>query len=180
MARRRRYPAPALIWLTIVLLASVTFYQTYDWYRAKTDRTDAAYYLYQVSLFDLQMLAGTLAEAGKLTDTSQLDALREAAYSAQYSHERLARIYAKENMAALDSYKELLQFVLGLQLGGPQAIKPETAKTMRDLSGLYREMSADYAKLLSARHEIISSENAKLVKIDGDIVKLLRQKQLGE
>lgn len=165
------------LWLLAGLVIGVTILQLSGGEgQGRQDHEDAARLLYQVSQFQLELLASAAAEAGQAKDTDQLNALKQAAYSANFTHERLAMAKGNE-LSELGSMQQLLQYVVRLQMTGKRALKPEEAETLKAVGELYRAMSDEYAKLMSSGGGVISSQNDKLKKADKTIVEQLRDMQ---
>lgn len=142
-------------------------------------KQDASYLLYQVSLYQMQLLSVSIGEVSKLKDTGQLNALKQAAYSAQYTHERLALAMGKNNLKELQSLQQLLQYILGLQMTGTRGIKADEMKTLQEAGAGLKNITENYGKLLNSAHQVLPSQNEKLEKVDKALVEALKKKQLG-
>jgi hypothetical protein len=168
-------------WIMVLILAVMLgwpAYQVYDWYGSHSGKHQAAFLLYQVALFQMELLNRYIGEAGKAADTSQLQGLKQAAYSAGYTHERLVLAYGQGRLAQLQGVPLLLQYLLRLEIGGDRSLRAEESQTLQELGKLFKGFYADYAKLLDSDKNIASSQNAKLAKSDAAMAALLRKKQL--
>jgi len=163
-------------YLLVGLLAIGTLWQLLTWTGSKEEKGDAVRLLYQVSLFQMEWLGSYMNDAGGVKSTDQLDSLKQAAYSAGYTHERLTLAVGGGRLAKLSSVDELLQYILRLQIGGARPLKPEEAETLQQASKTYRKLFEDYGKLLTAGGELIESQSTKVSKADKEIAELLRKK----
>ncbi|WJH32510.1 hypothetical protein N6H14_19345 [Paenibacillus sp. CC-CFT747] len=169
-------------WLIIVVLAVLVgwpVYQLADWYKNVTSRHDASYSLFEVSLFQMELLNSTLREAATAQDTGQLDTLKLAAYSAQFTHERLAAAMEEEGLADLASLPQLQQVLLRLQIGGRRTLKPEETQLIGEAAELFQRLYEEYGGLMGPNHRLIPSKNDKVRKFDKELQELLRKKPLG-
>jgi hypothetical protein len=164
------------VWLFAGLVIGATLLQLSGGKKGEQGHENAAHLLYQVSQFQMELLANAVSEAEKAKDTGQLDALKQAAYSANFTHERLVMAEG-EQLSELASMQQVLQYIVRLQIAGKRALKPEEAETLQAVGKLYQTMSEDYAKLMSSGGGVISSQNDKLKKTDKMIVEQLRDMQ---
>jgi hypothetical protein len=150
----------------------------YDWAHAHGNTEEPIHLLYQVSLFQMELLNSYLNETGKITSTQELDSIKQSLYSAGYTHERLALAVGKDELSPITSINQLMQVVMRLQIGGERPLKTEEIKTLQEASKQFKELYASYEKLISSGGKIVSSQNEKLKKQDADLSELLRKKLL--
>ncbi len=168
-------------WLTMIALAAVIgwpTYQLYDWISAKRETRDAAQLLYQVALFQIELLNSSLQSAAGATNTEQLNALKQAVYSAEYAHERLVLAFGEDRLTALSSMAEMMQWIMRLQLGGSREIRPEETGALKETGVSFKALYDTYASLMSSGGEVIPSKNDDLIRIDRELTGLLRGKRL--
>lgn len=140
---------------------------------------DAEKMLYQVSLFQLELLNNALHEASiSAWSTEQLNTLKQAAYAANYTHERYRQAIGPSKLTSLESLKELIQFVLRLQIGGYRELKELDREAIREVSEAYRELYESYAHLLSRNGSMNSSQNNELSRIDHETYEYLQKVML--
>ncbi|UUZ84384.1 hypothetical protein LJK88_12185 [Paenibacillus sp. P26] len=143
---------------------------------APVERADKL--LYQVSLFQMELLGSYLQTGNKSQNTDALNALRQAVYSAQYTHEHLVMAYGESKLAKLESLPSLMQYILRLQVGGARRLKPEEAAVLGDVNRQFADLYDAYGKLLSSGGDIVESQNIRLEKADKSITDLLKKKLL--
>jgi hypothetical protein len=168
-------------WIIVLIVAVMLgwpAYQLYGLYNSHSGKHQAGYLLYQVAFFQMELLNHYMGEAGKAAETSQLEGLKQAAYSAAYTHERLVLAYGKGRLAELQSVPLLLQYLLRLEIGGQRPLRPEESQTLQELGKMFKAFYADYAKLLDSDKNVTASQNGKLAKTDLAMAVLLRKKQL--
>jgi hypothetical protein len=176
MAGRRGSKSILIVFMAVMV--GWPAYQLYDGYKIHTERHEAVYLLYQVALFQMEMLNRYLDEVGQNADSGGLDGLKQAAYSAAYTHERLVLASGKEHLTELQSLPGLLQFILRLEIGGKRPLGADESLAIRDLNKLFKNFYAEYAKLFSSDKNFIPSQNEKLAKTDRAMADLLRKKRL--
>jgi len=142
----RRGPK-ALLWSVIIGLALVTLVQ---WVAAsrggEEPKADARRMLFEASLFQVELLAGHAAEAASAGSTGELDGLKQAAYSVEYTHARFADTVGGE-MPELRSVGVLLELLVRLQIGGERKLKPEEAELLASTAPYFSELHDAYALL---------------------------------
>lgn len=167
-----------VVWLVLALLI-VWPISRISGYLSQHDKSyDASLMLYQVALFQVELLASSLSEAARALQTKELDSLRLSAYSAAYTHERLVLAVGESRLTPLHSLDQLVQFVLRLQIAGERALKPEEKETIAKAAQTFKEMFESYGKLISASGKLVSSQNDKLAKLDRDMAELLKKGML--
>ncbi|GIP31342.1 hypothetical protein [Paenibacillus sp. J2TS4] len=175
----RLKPARLFGMLLVIFLLIWPIYQIYGMLQPSRTKHDATFLLYQVSLFQLELLSNLLGEAEKAAHTGQLNALRQAAYSVNYTHERLVLAVGEDRLSELSSIPQLLQYIMRLQLGGERQLKTEERDTLTEIRNGYKSIYDDYTKLMAASGTtVIASQNEKVVKIDQELTDMLRKKLL--
>jgi hypothetical protein len=139
----RRMQAGKLTVYGLVLMLSIwPIFQAIDLFQSKGSDTNPTHLLYQVSLFQMELLSSYLQQTREITDSAQLDALKQSLYSANYTHERLALAVGSDHLAALSSMNQLMQYVLRLQVGGHRVLKADEKQTLLDAAVQFHEMGA--------------------------------------
>lgn len=174
---RRNIGRTLTVYAIMALLLAWPILQIYDWYGTKREKGDAVQLLYQVSLFQMELLNGYLNEAGKAQDTEQLNGLKQAAYSANYTHERLTIALGRDGLDKLESVNELLQWIVRLQIGGTRGLKPEEVQLLQESAKLFKPLYENYGKLMTDSG-YVPSQGEKLAKDDSALAELIRKKQL--
>jgi hypothetical protein len=153
-------------------------YQLHDVFTSDVEKQDASKMLYQVSLFQLEMLNSYLNEAVNVQHTEQLHALKQAAYSANFTHERYVLAVGSDKLIHLDSISAIMQYVLRMQIGGQREVKETERKTLEKASRAFKDVYHTYEVLLSSSGQIIKGKNNELKKIDREIFDYLGEKLL--
>jgi hypothetical protein len=175
---RRRQAGKLGIYTLVLVLLIWPVLQVYDLFHSTSENTDATHLLYQVSLFQMELLTSYMQQTGTLADTAGLDALKQSLYSANYCHERLSLAVGSNHLALLSSMNQLMQYVLRLQVGGTRPLKTEEKQLFQDAALQFQDIYAIYEKLMSSSGTIIASEHGKLVKKDQFLSDMIRKKLL--
>ncbi|MCZ8513323.1 S-adenosylmethionine decarboxylase [Paenibacillus filicis] len=134
--------------------------------------------LYQVSLFQMELLGSYLQTGTKSQTTDGLNALRQAVYSAQFAHDHLILAYGEARLTKLDSLSDLMQYILRLQVGGGRQLRADESQALNDVNNQFAVLYDAYSKLLSSGGDIVSSQNSRLQEADKSISLLLKRKLL--
>jgi hypothetical protein len=167
-----------MVYLLLGLLLLWPLQQLLSWAQSDDDGHEPIQLLYQVSLFQMELLNSYLNEASKSKETGELDLLKQSLYSSGYTHERLVLAVGKENLTELKSISQLMQIVLRLEIGGDRPLKAAEVQILQDAALQFKGIHASYEKLMSSRGSIISSQNEKIRKQDEELNHLIRKKLL--
>lgn len=176
MRRRRTGRSGLLAALVLIVLTVWTAARVYEWAGSNAREPKAVLYLLQVSAFQQQMLAGELQEAGGLQETGQLEALKRAVYSAQYSHERLLR--AADDAAAppaMGMYRELISCLTGLELSGRRPLTEAEKAMLTGAAEPVKALAGAYAAMLGEDREWNRKETEDLKRRDAELVEYLER-----
>jgi hypothetical protein len=169
-------------WLMAALAVFAVGWPLAQWVSAVQDRNDPyepVYLLYQVSLFQLELLHNQLEQAAHAGRTEGLDLLRMTAYSVHYTHERL-RLAAspRGELVPLASVEEMLQYILRLQVGGSRELNAGETGVFAEASGRFRSLYEAYQTLIGSKGRVIASQNRELERHDRELYELFHQKLL--
>ncbi|MDR6554016.1 hypothetical protein [Paenibacillus qinlingensis] len=140
---------------------------------------DATHLLFQVSLFQIEIVKSSLEEASLSKSTKELDPVKQALYSAEYTHERLILAAGgSEELGSLNVMTQLSQYIQRLQLGGVRALKPDETLTLKEIHKQFSDLYEIYEKMMASNGDIISSQNEELTKLDREMTAFLRKKGL--
>jgi hypothetical protein len=139
---------------------------------------DAVRLLYQVSELHMELLASQLQTAGAAKSAAELEPLKQALYTATFTHDRFVQAVGESNLPQLRSLTELSQLMLRLQLGGTRAIKPQEAKLLQEAAAAFARMVDSYSKLLSSGDSIVSSQSRSLREADDKLEELLQSQAM--
>ncbi|MFE5320176.1 S-adenosylmethionine decarboxylase [Paenibacillus sp. NPDC056579] len=167
-----------IIYVIVAFLIIWPLYQIIGMVRGHSETEDAGKLLYQVSLFQMELLSSSLHDVDKAKDTNSLNPLRQAVYTASFTHEHLVQAYGAKKLRPLEGLSQLMQYLLRLQIGGQRALKGEEVQTLTESRRLFEEIYDAYGKLMSSGGSMVSSQNNRLVKADKEMVELLRKKLL--
>jgi hypothetical protein len=162
----------------VVLLVGWPVYHIYAMLLGHSQKQDAGRLLYQVSLFQMELLGSFLHDMDKLHDTDGLNPLRQAVYTANFAHEHLVLAYGDKEVTPLYGLSQLMQYVVRLQIGGQRPLKADEVQTLSEVQKQYADLYEAYGQLMSPQNSIVGSQNDKLVKSDKLITELLRKKLL--
>lgn len=173
---KKRWIGRMLPGAVIALLLAAFASQTVHWLRGDAaGGGDARTLLYQVSEFHIELLGSLLHEAEKAKTSGELEPLKQALYTATYTHERFAISVGTERLAPLESLNELMQLMTRMQLGGSRPLKADEAKTLQEASTIFDGLQESYGKLLSSGGSVLSSQNGKIAEADRKLVQLLKK-----
>lgn len=173
---RKKITGPMVKLILIILLCLWPLSQLFHFFQGKANEKDAGYLLYQVSLFQMELLNSYLQDPGRIEQTTQLDPLKQALYSATYSHERLVAAFGEKHIPSLRSLSELMQAILRMQIGGQRTLKKEETGALQEAAKLYGVIYENYQKLVSSSGSPISSNGKALAEADDQLAKLLEKK----
>ncbi|NEW04471.1 hypothetical protein GK047_00340 [Paenibacillus sp. SYP-B3998] len=140
---------------------------------------DATHLLFQVSLFQMELLNSYLEEARKMKDTAELNAIKQALYSAAYTHERLVlAVGGNEHLNSMSSLTQLMQYIQRLQIGGERQLKPDEIQTLQETANQYKDMYQLYEKIMASSGGVISSQNVKLTELNDALTIKIHKKML--
>ncbi|MDD9269889.1 S-adenosylmethionine decarboxylase [Paenibacillus sp. GCM10023248] len=176
---RRKLTRKAILYSIVIFLIIWPIYQLVQMIGPHKEEHDATHLLYQVSLFQMELLKSYLEEASKSKSTDELDASELALYSAGFAHERLVLAAGgSEFLTPLSSITQLSQYLQRLQVGGERALKPEEQQILKEAATQYKSMYDIYEKIMASNGDIVTSQNDKLAKLDTDLTTFLRKKLL--
>jgi hypothetical protein len=173
---RKKITGPVIKIVVTVLLCLWPLSQLFHFFQGKANEKDTGYLLFQVSLFQMELLNSYLQDPGRIEQTTQLDPLKQALYSATYSHERLVTAFGEKHIPSLRSLSELMQAILRMQIGGGRALKKEETGALQEAAKLYGIMYESYQKLVSPSGSPISSNGKALSEADEQLAKLIEKK----
>jgi len=162
--------------LLLIFLIGWSVYQIYGMGRGSVEKQDAGKLLYQVSLFQMEILGGYLYNIDKMKDTESLNSLQQAIYTATFTHAQLVLAFGDKDLAPLPGLSELMQYMLRLQVGGQRPLKSDEVQTLVEMRKQFLIMFDAYGKLLTPNNEINSSQSVLMAKADKVVMDLLRKK----
>jgi hypothetical protein len=168
-----------LIIVVTVLLIGWSIYQIYKQFDTHSEQKNGEHLLYQVTLFQMELLNSALADSAAWTETQQLNILKQAAYSVNYTHERFTVLIGTEKLAALKSVSRMMDYIGRLQIGGNRLIQPEEKQAFQGAGKLYKQLYEAYNHLMASNTlDIISTQNAKIKKLDQNLSDFFSKKLL--
>ncbi|OCT14911.1 hypothetical protein A8709_12310 [Paenibacillus pectinilyticus] len=169
----------AILYGVVLFLIIWPIYQLTQMFGSPKEDHDATHLLFQVSLFQMEIVKSSLESAAQSKNTNDLDAVKQALYSAEYTHERLVLAAGgNDELTPLTFMSQLTQYVQRLQLGGARTLKADELQTMKETQKEYNDMYAVYEVMMASNGHIISSQNAKLTELDRNLTTFLRKKGL--
>ncbi|MCR8629620.1 S-adenosylmethionine decarboxylase [Paenibacillus radicis (ex Xue et al. 2023)] len=175
MRRRRKL----LFYVFLLLAGCWSLYQINSLIMGShTEKQNAGKLLYQVSLFQMELLGSFLHDANQSQGTEGLDMLRQAIYTANFTHEHLVLAFGEDELVPLKGLTQLMQYVVRLQIGGQRPLKADESQTLEQVRKQYADLYDAYGKLMSTDHKIVSSQNERLIKTDKAMTELIKKKLL--
>ncbi|TBL81872.1 S-adenosylmethionine decarboxylase [Paenibacillus thalictri] len=165
------------VYILIGLFAVWTVVQVAGAFHGTSEKGDPGKLLYQVSLFQMELLGSYLHDTDKTAAAAgSLNELKQVLYSASFTHEHLVMAYGEDQLTPLQSLGQLQQYLIRLQIGGQRPLKPDESQTLLEVNKQYNELFDAYGKLFSSGGSVIGSQNDRLVKADKAISELLKKK----
>ncbi|MEX2461245.1 MAG: hypothetical protein WD469_08090 [Paenibacillaceae bacterium] len=165
--------------IIVSLMVGWSFHSVYQVIQKSDEQKSDSHLLYQVTLFQIEMLNNVLADSPHFKSPGELTPLKQAAYAVDYTHERFLIALGSNKAVELFSMKRLMDYILRLQMGGERSLKPDEIQVLVDAGLLFIQLHEEFAKLMANNHiEIIPSQNVKVHKVDQDLVKLFSRKLL--
>lgn len=131
--------------------------------------------LYQVSLFQMELLSSGIQAATSEISRDQLETLKQSAYSVLYTHERLSAA-TDGRLPEFDGIDEMMEYMMRLQMGGSDILASEATAVFNDAAPMIAQMHEAYSKLISSQGDLISSSLSALEKHDRDVYDLFHKK----
>lgn len=155
-----------LIWTVLLLLVAWSFIQLIRLKADEPEQGDALQLLYHVSAFQFELMANALQDAVNAPDSEHLNELRQAVYTASYTHEHLVLAVGKHRLTELQSLTDFMQYILRLQMGGNRPLKSSERETLQLLNNTVQKMQAEYRALFTRSGDMISSRHEEMMKLD--------------
>jgi hypothetical protein len=155
-----------IIMILLICMAGLMVYQLYSAIKPVSHQQDPAMMLHQVSVFQLELLNSFLAEASVARSADDLNSLKQAVYSAQYTHEKLILAVGEQKLSKLSSVSDLMQYILRLQIGGDRPLDEQEIIVFQEVHESFKQLYNTYKTLFSAKGEIITSQKQKLEELD--------------
>ncbi|MCJ8013814.1 hypothetical protein MUG84_18980 [Paenibacillus sp. KQZ6P-2] len=173
---RRRKSRDILFLCLIALLFAILVYQGYRMMLPQKGHADAEQMLYEVSLFQMQVLNTSLMDAAHSGNTSDLNALKLAAYSAAYTHDRLVNSVGGDKLYPFPAIGGLVDVITSWQIGGNRPLSESEKELLGSYSELFSGAVQSYQQLLSESGHVISSQNDELEKTGKQLAALMKGK----
>lgn len=161
----------------LILVLGLPLYQLMGMLDQRKDPQEATRLLYQVSLFQYELLQSHVRAASLTTDTTQLELLQQSAYSVQYTHQRLSLAMDGE-LTELKGVDEMMEYILRLQIGGSRMLDQEELTIFDQAAPIVQEAYEAYKSLLTQRSELVTSSHRALQQADVSLYELFHQKLL--
>jgi hypothetical protein len=169
----------ALFIVVVMLMLGWIFNSLYHLFYTPSEQQNGSHLLYQIVLFQFEIMNSTLADITNLKSTQQLKVIKQAAYSVDYTHERFLISLGSNKTVELVSMKRMMDYILRLQIGGDRPLKPEETQVFVNTGILYKQLYEEYAKLMiNPNSGIIASQNAKIHKLDQALADIFSRKLL--
>jgi hypothetical protein len=165
--------------LLLSLMLGWTLNSVYHVMHSPAGKQNDSHLLYQIVVFQIEMLNSTFGDIPNLKSTQQLTVLKQMAYSVNYTHERFLISLGAKKVVELNSLKRMMDYILRLQIGGDRLLKSEEIQIFVDTSILFKQLYEEYVKLmLDHASGIAASQNTKIHKVDQAITDLFSRKLL--
>ncbi|AJS57493.1 hypothetical protein [Paenibacillus sp. IHBB 10380] len=169
----RRKGKDRLFLCVLIVLVAFVVYEGYRMVRPTATQEDAGKMLFEVTYFQMEVLNTSLMDALQVSYTEDLNALKLAAYSAHYSHERMVRTYGKGHLQSLSALEQLLDRITKWQIGGNRPLTDSERDLLTQYSTNFAELLPVYSLLLDHNDRIASSQADHIKQIDENLDSLL-------
>jgi len=149
------------LWTAVIVIALVTLIQWIGTMTRQETAADPMRMLYEVSQLQVELLSSFVGEAAESETTADLNALKQAAYSADYTHRRLVLAGGKD-WPELASLSGLMDVIVRLQIGGDRRLSEEEKQLFETIAPHFNELQAAYATLMP--NGSVNRANAARVK----------------
>lgn len=170
-----RKGARAVVWTVLAVMTIVTLVQWVSLLRTPEPPADAGRMLYEVSLFQVELLGGFMGEAAQAASTDELNGLKQAAYSVEYTHSRLVRA-SKEPLPELHSVSAMMELIVRFQIGGVRKLKADEAALLTELAPYCFELHDAYTDLYTEDGALSGEAVERIRKADEEMAMLLGQR----
>lgn len=169
--------SPNLIILIVLLMLGWTLNSVYHVIQSPSKQPSNAHLIYQIALLHIEVLNNKLADSPK--NSSDLTPFKQAAYAVDYTYERFIIALGSSKADELLGLKRMTDYILRLQMGSDRPLKSDEIQAFVDAAILYKQLYDEFAKLMiNENNGIVSSHNAKVHKLDQEIVELFSRKLL--
>lgn len=165
---RKRIIMILLFFILVWSLYSI-FNQSPKQYQADS----ATMLLYEVSLFQLELLNNRINYTDEFSNDSSVELLKQAVYAVQFTHERLS-IAMEYQLPDLKGLDKMMEYIIRLQIGGIQTFNEEAKAVLFEASELIDHMYEHYSHLISSRGQIIKSSKTELINYDEQLYELFQ------
>lgn len=148
-----------------MVLVVCIVYEGYRMMRPTVKQEDAGKMLFEVTHFQMEVLNTSLMDSLQASHTVDLNALKLAAYSAHYSHERMVRAYGKGNLQSLSALGQLLDTITKWQIGGNRPLTDNERDLLTQYSTNFAALLPVYRLLLDHNNRVVSSQADHLNQI---------------
>lgn len=173
---RRRWSGFWLAVMLFVLFAAMPLWQLADWRSAKREKEEAVVLLYQVALFQMEMMGSSIAQKSAPSGTAELEEWRRALFSAAYAHERLSTAVHGSVPSKLDGLETLMQWITRVQVGGARPLAKEEAELLKQAAPLCSKLVAAYGRLMDGSSSISESAGSELKKTNAELAETVKKK----
>lgn len=163
------------ILVMLFLLIVWPSYQLYQVFGGSEHREDAGRMLYEVALFQMGLVQSSLTEVDSMSNTGQLDDVKLAVYSANYTHDRLVLAYGKDKLKPLETFNKMLEFITSAQIAGYRPLHAEEKQMLQEVQKRFGELYEAYAQLVASNGHVVSSEAIIVAEADESMMKVLDQ-----
>jgi hypothetical protein len=166
-----------LLFIVVVIVIGWPAIKLMGMVEQRHDPYEATRLLYQVSLFQFELLNSHVRSASLSTDSNQLELLKQSAYSVQYTHQRLS-MALNDELEELSGLDEMLEYIMRLQIGGLRLLDDKEAQVFDAAVPVLQRAYEAYKGVLSTKASVIPSKHAELIKADKDLFKIFHGKLL--
>lgn len=160
----------------VFLLIVWPVYQIYSLFGSGgQQKGDASQMLYEVGVFQMGLLQSALNDAVRSQHAAQLNGLKLSVYSANYTHERLVKVFGPDHLRSIQSFGKMLEYITTLQIGGDRPLTEGEQKTLQSFKQQFGELYTAYEQLLSSGSQIVGSANDKIIGADKQMTQVLEE-----
>lgn len=159
---------------SVLMLIFWSLNQMYDLLFEHGKKENPTRMLYEVSLFQFELLNNYLSDASSIETTAELDQLKQALYTANFTHEHLMLAVGTKHLSSLTSTTEINQFILRLQIGGNRKLRDNERRLLEEIDHHFDELFEIYGELLTLKGEVNRVYNDRMVELDQKISKIVK------
>jgi hypothetical protein len=153
----------------ILCLASCSVSQLMNQVESPKDRIDVKHLLFDVSLYQIELLNQSLHHHKQLHHTPSLSALHQLLYTVAFTHDKVVLAYGEDYISRMTCIQAFMQLIHRWQLSGERPLLTIEISALEDFAIQFQHIYETYRNLLSSEGKVIVSQNEKWTQMDAEL-----------